>query len=63
MDYITYVMKIQENREDAAINVTIKSEKKIHNTSSDTIISILMSKFNLTREKAEEALANYEPEN
>lgn len=57
-----YAMKIQEEREDAAINATIRSEKR-HNTSSDTIISILMSEFNVTREEAEEALANYEPEN
>ena len=62
VDYMTYAMKIQEEREDAAINATIRSEKR-HNTSSDTIISILMSEFNLTREEAEEALANYEPEN
>lgn len=57
-----YAMKIQEEREDAAINATIRSEKR-HNTSSDTIILILMSEFNVTREEAEEALANYEPEN
>lgn len=57
-----YAMKIQEEREDAAINATIRSEKR-HNTSSDTIISILMSEFNVTREEAEEALVNYEPEN
>lgn len=62
VDYMTYAMKIQEEREDAKIFQLIKTSKK-YNIASENIISDLMSEFNLTREEAEDALVNYEPEN
>lgn len=62
VDYMTYAMKIQEEREKARIFQLIETSKEFHANDNDIVIK-LMSKFNLTREEAEEALANYEPEN
>lgn len=62
VDYMTYAMKIQEEREDAAINATIRMGINL-SASNEIIIEQLISNYNLTREEAEEALANYEPEN
>lgn len=62
VDYMTYAMKIQEEREKARIFQLIETSKEFHANDNDIVIK-LMSKFNLTREEAEEILANYEPEN
>lgn len=55
---MTWQMKIDEEREDAAINATIRSGMK-HNDSDNVIISDLMSDFQLTEQEAIDCIAEY----
>lgn len=58
VDYMTLQMKIQSEREDAAINATIKTLQKF-NVSNDTIIENLVSDFDLTKNEAQEKIQSY----
>lgn len=62
MQYMTMLMKIQQECEDTAIDITIKTLRRL-NYSNDVIIENLMENCDLTREEAEEALSNYEADN
>ena len=62
VQYMTMLMKIQQEREDAEIYRLIKSYKTF-NASDEKIIEDLSKEFDLTREEAEEALSNYEADN
>lgn len=56
---MTFEMKIQEEREDAAIEATIKSERR-HNASNSEITTILMSEFDLAEDEAAEEIRKYD---
>jgi len=59
VDYMTLLMKVQLEREDAAIIATIKTSRK-YSITDDMIIETLMSDFDLTKSEAEEKLKEYE---
>lgn len=56
---MTMYLKVQEEREEAAIEATIKSERR-HNASNSEITTILMSEFDLAEEEAVEEIRKYD---
>ena len=56
---MTMYLKVHEEREDAAIEATIKSERR-HNASNSEITTILMSEFDLAEEEAVEEIRKYD---
>lgn len=62
VDYMTMFMKVQMEREEAAIIATIETAFEF-NASDEMIIQKLMSKFDLTKEEAEEKLEEYKSNN
>lgn len=59
--YMTFAMKIREERKDAKIENTIEIAKEL-NADHNMIIMLLQKKLKLTLEEAEEALNDYETE-
>ena len=56
---MTLFMKYQQEREEGAIEATIKTAREF-NTSNQVIIDKLMSNFDLTKSEADEKLEEYE---
>ena len=61
VQYMTFAMKIREERKDAKIENTIEIAKQL-NAEPSTIIMLLQNNFKLTPKEAEEALNDYEAE-
>lgn len=61
VQYMTFEMKIREEKKETAIEKTIEIAKEF-NADHNTIIMLLQKKVNLSPEEAEEALNDYEAE-
>lgn len=59
VDYMTMQMKIQSEREDAAIEATIKTLRKF-NIADDAIVENLTSDFDITKDEARKRIQIYE---
>ena len=59
VDYMTMSMKVQSEREDAAIEATIESYRELK-ALDEAIIYKLMSKFDLTENEAKEKILEYD---
>lgn len=61
VQYMTFAMKIREEKKETAIETTIEMAKEF-NADHNRIIMLLQKKFNLSPKEAEETLNDYEAE-